>query len=259
MKFGNGIRMSKQKVNLGCGSKILHEWFNLDFPGNKNPNVFTCDITKRWPFKDNSVQAFYSCHVFEHLAFELVTSICQKIHKSLISKGIIRITVPDLEFNCKLYLSTLKKYRKSKKNKSNLVWARLNLFEQMVRTKKGGFMLKFLSSCNQRNLDFVSKTTGGPEALQRNTIERNENPRTIRSYLEKIFPFDSLDVFPEIHRWCYDEFELRDILNSAGFKRIQRKNAGDSGIPGWIEPGIELTQDGGEWKPNSLIMEASKA
>lgn len=245
-------------INLGCGGRVFPHWLNVDFPDNKSAGVFRIDLLKKWPFKKNHLRAVYSCHFLEHLSRLDALKVLLDSFLSLRSKGIFRVCVPDLEYNAGLYLKNLREFKATKKNNSKLTWARLNLFEQMVRQNEGGEIREFLFRCDKKILEFVKMTTGGPEAFQLNVQKHQKKPRTIRSFIERFCSRKTTKAHPEKHRWAYDEIELSQMLKETGFVKIERKKAGQSSIKEWKEPGMELDEKGNEWKPNSLILEAVK-
>ncbi|MFC7698623.1 class I SAM-dependent methyltransferase [Bradyrhizobium sp. GCM10028915] len=55
------------------------------------------DITKPLPFKDASVAAVFSSHVFEHLFIDEVYRLVNEIQRVLAPSGVCRVVVPDLE------------------------------------------------------------------------------------------------------------------------------------------------------------------
>jgi SAM-dependent methyltransferase len=55
------------------------------------------DLTKALPFKDKSCEAVFSSHAFEHLFMEEVERLVPEIWRVLITGGVCRVIVPDLE------------------------------------------------------------------------------------------------------------------------------------------------------------------
>lgn len=55
------------------------------------------DLTKSLPYGNESVEAVFSSHVFEHLFMDEVERLIWEIHRVLIPGGICRVVVPDLE------------------------------------------------------------------------------------------------------------------------------------------------------------------
>jgi len=61
----------------------------------------------------------------------------------------------------------------------------------------------------------------------------------------------------ECHRWMYDRFSLRQLLEQCGFSDVRSCTAFDSRIAGFSSFGLDVV-DGKVRKPDSLFMEASK-
>ncbi|SLM46409.1 SAM-dependent methyltransferase, type 11 [Nitrospira japonica] len=62
----------------------------------------------------------------------------------------------------------------------------------------------------------------------------------------------------EIHRWMYDRFSLRRLLEQAGFQQIHTRTAFESRIPAFATFGLDVL-DGRVRKPDSLFMEAVRS
>jgi predicted SAM-dependent methyltransferase len=62
----------------------------------------------------------------------------------------------------------------------------------------------------------------------------------------------------ETHQWMYDKNNLRGLLASAGFTDIKVVSYRTSDIPGWNNIGLDLDENGKQYKPDSLYMEARK-
>jgi predicted SAM-dependent methyltransferase len=54
------------------------------------------NITKKFPFQDNSVDAIYSSHTLEHLTYDEGGFVFRECFRVLKANGVIRIIVPDL-------------------------------------------------------------------------------------------------------------------------------------------------------------------
>lgn len=112
----------KLLVNLGSGPSGIKGWDNLDwgllplinkFPIipkilcnfgllNKNylvvwPKIRLCDITKKLPYKDNSVDFVYCSHVLEHFDKWQTLNILRESNRIMKKDGVMRIVLPDLE------------------------------------------------------------------------------------------------------------------------------------------------------------------
>lgn len=55
------------------------------------------DLTRPLPYADNSVAAFYSSHVLEHLFMGEVEALIPELYRCLVPGGVCRVVVPDLE------------------------------------------------------------------------------------------------------------------------------------------------------------------
>ena len=107
-------------VNLGCGPVQPEGWINVDFsnrarlactlpkanallvklgilsPTEFSPTTTTVfDIRKKFPFKNNSVYAFYSGELLEHLQPREAQDLMKECFRTLIPGGRLRINVPD--------------------------------------------------------------------------------------------------------------------------------------------------------------------
>ncbi|MDR3579652.1 MAG: methyltransferase domain-containing protein [Oryzomonas sp.] len=115
------------KVHLGAFDKSVDGWINtditphlfigripllaqlMDMAGLMPPErleqhrsgVFSklryMDLTKPLPFSDNSVEAFFSSHVLEHLFLNEVESLLHQMYRCLVPGGVVRVSVPDLD------------------------------------------------------------------------------------------------------------------------------------------------------------------
>jgi len=61
------------------------------------------DLTKRLPFRDQSVRVFFSSHMLEHLYPDEVEALMREMHRCLAPGGICRVVVPDLERIVRLF------------------------------------------------------------------------------------------------------------------------------------------------------------
>ncbi len=121
------------KINLGCGLQCPPGWINIDnsmgvklasrpllkglvylfIPAKWNllPNVQWpantrwMDMTRPFPFGDNSVDVIYSSHTFEHLTYEQGRFAFGECVRILKPGGIIRIVVPDFEQLVNAYIA----------------------------------------------------------------------------------------------------------------------------------------------------------
>ena len=114
------------RLNLGCGSQLPEGWINVDYalgariarvPLFRSVNrklrlfrmewddsIFLHDLTRPFPWADNSVRAVYSSHTLEHMTKEQGRRFLEQCYRVLEPGGVIRIVVPDLSCAVKRYL-----------------------------------------------------------------------------------------------------------------------------------------------------------
>jgi predicted SAM-dependent methyltransferase len=117
------------KLNLGCGSQVPDGWINVDYSFGArfakipafsyindkvklfnldwDKRIFIHDLTKTFPWPDNSVDIIYSSHTLEHFSKEDGAKFISECHRVLKPSGIIRIIVPDLKYCIHNYLCGL--------------------------------------------------------------------------------------------------------------------------------------------------------
>ena len=91
------VTKSEVKLNLGSGpTKGTNGWTNVDLFGAD----INHDLTKGVPLKDNTVDAVYSSHVFEHIPYKDLLHVINEIRRILKPGGKLLVCVP----NAGLYL-----------------------------------------------------------------------------------------------------------------------------------------------------------
>ena len=251
--------LQHDRLHLGCGNKILPGWINCDFSTENHPEVLAFDCVKKWPFPADYFAAVYTCHTLEHLTDADVKKTIKNIHASLKKGGIFRVSVPDLEYNCKIYVECCARNRRSCKiaEKNKLKWARLNLTDQYIRKKTGGETKEFIEACDPETFKYIVQTTGGLEVIKIKDQPPPGKARTLRNLWRRIVAADPQKALqPEIHKSFFDEFKLTEILDANGFRHIRRMREGISRIPRWNALYAEMNSRGASFRPNSLILEA---
>lgn len=115
------------KLHLGCLDQPIDGWINTDITmhirvaripfaatalkraGRISPERFEqhkrgvfkkvdyLDVSKRFPFDDDSVSAVYSTHMLEHLPLDIAANFVQESFRVLKPGGVFRVGVPDLD------------------------------------------------------------------------------------------------------------------------------------------------------------------
>ena len=93
------------KLQIGCGPNRIPGWLNTDVDIDRcKQGAVYLDAGEKFPFQDNSIDAIYSEHLFEHLHFTQAVNMLDECHRVLKPSGAIRIATPDFRFLMDLYL-----------------------------------------------------------------------------------------------------------------------------------------------------------
>ena len=277
--------MSCLYLNIGCGDTFDSSWLNLDFSSSSD-SVKTCDIRKGLLFSDDYFSVCYSSHLIEHLTQIEAQKLINECFRVLKLSGIIRLVVPDLEAIARNYLLYLEKASEGDTQAvANYDWMMLELYDQTVRKYIGGEIGKYLSNPAIENKDFVLSRFGyeAENYLEKeNHIKQydlftklrskslSQIIKKVRINIAKTFVFlfagdNSLQSFEEglfrntgeVHRWMYDRFSLKRILEKSGFVDIRICQADESSIPNFNSYGLDMI-NGKVRKPDSLFIEGFK-
>lgn len=124
------------KVNIGCGLAVAPAWINVDgslnawlasrpkwtrslgyklsgasayysadtYESTLSGNRFVFhDINNGLPFRDSTIDFVFSSHFVEHLSRTQAATLLKECHRVLRPGGVVRISVPDLEYAWDLY------------------------------------------------------------------------------------------------------------------------------------------------------------
>lgn len=249
-----------------------------------SPAVTAHDLRKRFPFADGSFDAVYGSHVLEHLEPAAAKVLLRDCFRILKPGGIVRIAVPDLESIARLYAASLEgALNGDRVSEMRYDWLMLELFDQSVRKVSGGNMAALMTGDTDPDLARFIVERVGCEAKQPTTQSAAgfstsarvwKRLRAMAKALQRRAAIASTWVFlgrqgaaavrdglfrseGEVHQWMYDRFSMTRALMDAGFVSIQKRRAGDSGIPGFSGYELEVF-NGRERKPDSLYMEGRK-
>ena len=272
----------KNYINLGCGSRFLENWTNLDFISN-DTDVLAHNLLQPIPFDDKSFDVVYHSHLLEHFTKSDAERFIEECYRVLRPGGVIRIVVPDLEPIAKNYVLALDKVSKSQDpiNIADYEWSMLELYDQVVRTSSGGEMGKFWTQDTIINQQTIISRSGNEFVQYRNalkssiladkTVERTPQITFTGRIKHKLLQWllNDLDyrehlelakfrLGGEIHQWMYDSFSLGQLLIKCGFKNVVKRDAFTSAIPDWEEHCWLDVENGKTRKPDSLFMEAIK-
>jgi len=245
-------------INLGCGSHFHADWVNIDVVARSG--VIAHDLRQPLPLADGSCNVIYHSHVLEHFPKAQAPVFIRECFRVLKPAGIIRVAVPDLEMIARLYLQNLEAAESGDGAAANRYeWMTLEMMDQMVRDRSGGEMLRYWMRNPMPAEDYVIKRMGR-EVL--NFLEQiRKNPSAKFQEAPASTPPEEVGKFRdsgEVHKWMYDRFSLRKLLESAGFIDAKVSAAGESAIPNFASFHLDQLQSGDVRKPDSLFMEARK-
>ena len=85
--------------------RLLKGLLNVWFP----ENIIFGDIVSRLKIKENSCDGLYCSHVLERLSYDDLIVYLKNSYTILKLGGVFRMVLPDMEFLCEEYLSSLDK------------------------------------------------------------------------------------------------------------------------------------------------------
>jgi predicted SAM-dependent methyltransferase len=95
------------KLHLGCGNVIIQGFINVDVLPSIKGVELVCDLNNLSLFKDEQADFIYICHVLEHFSTTEVPKIINEFSRILRPGGRLRISVPDLNKICSLYVKNI--------------------------------------------------------------------------------------------------------------------------------------------------------
>lgn len=239
-------------LNLGCGTKTSDrpEVVNIDWSAylriknnvffktaaplllsaermkklnSLGNNVLVHNLANGIPFENDSIDVVYHSHLFEHLDKPVAFGFLIEIKRVLKKGGILRISVPDMEFLTRQYLEHVDLCHQNPNAMGDHDQFLEPLIEQSVRREAAG------------------------AAHQKPLIRWLDN-----------FLFGDARKRGETHQWMYDQFNLSFLLKQAGFNNIVVQQYNTSLVANWNEYGLEVNEKLEEYKTESLYIEAVK-
>lgn len=270
-------------INIGCGLSFHTDWVNIDIVSS-SPEVRQHDIRKNLPYPDGEFDACYTSHMLEHLRPQEAERLIAECRRILKPQGIIRVVVPDLETIAREYLNALEKVAAGEqKLEYNYDWMMLELYDQTVRSFPGGEMGRFLLKSNLANKEFILSRIGAEaenywlnQTTEKSVWQKISNKKIswlfektknliLKSLVSAIAGNETKQAFEEglfrnsgeIHRWMYDRFSLRRLLEQSGFTNAYVCRPYESRIANFSDYNLDVL-NGKVRKPDSLFVEAIK-
>ena len=89
-------RSGSKNLHLGCGRHTIEGWLNTD--RFCRHGIVYLDLTKHFPFPDNSFDHVYSEHAIEHLPYRCGLNMLRESFRVLRPGGSVRVVTPDFAF-----------------------------------------------------------------------------------------------------------------------------------------------------------------
>lgn len=278
------FREETKRLNLGCGRHYHSDWVNLDLQSD-DPNVICHDVTQGIPFEDGEFDSVYHSHILEHLDPIQGQELVAECFRVLKPNGILRIVVPNLEEIAKLYLAMHDQaWRGIEQATVNYHWMKMEMLDQMVRSKSGGLMGPYMAVIEEAEASFVRGRLGSEFNICRGHDADASDEKTAKPILKRLaLGFRQLRVAitkrlvrtlmgtegqksfeeslfrgqGEIHRWMYDRYSLRELCQESGFVHFRVTTATESGIQSYADFELDSVE-GKVRKPDSLFVECQK-
>lgn len=274
-------------LNLGCGTRFHPDWNNVDLNPTA-PSVRAHNLHHPLPFSDNSFDAVYHSHVLEHFSRIDGIKFLKECYRVCRVGGIIRVVVPNLEKIARVYLDYLKRASRGETHASyRYDWMMLELYDQTVRTQTGGEMANYLRNSPPELAGFLVSRIGQSlysslQSAQSKSpsskpllLKLARSPGKVWYHIRAIMTRSigamlwgrrglsfSEEVLVrlegEVHRWMYDRYSLRRVLEQVGFSNVTFCSVDESRIEGWIIFRLDCEPDGTVYKPESLFCEGVK-
>jgi predicted SAM-dependent methyltransferase len=273
-------------LNLGCGSRFRTGWVNYDI-SPAGPEVRRCNLRAGVCEESGSFDVVYLSHVLEHFDRKSGLALLKECCRVLKAKGVVRVVVPDLEGIAKTYLQAMARALEGDAEwQQRYEWIMLELYDQTVRERSGGEMLRYLRQEPVPAVDFVLARLGEEArsvmqgARRQKYIREERSPlsgrmksgsrfilRSVRRKLAALalgqenlraLNLGRFRLGGELHLWMYDRYSLGKTLELAGFAEPTVRAADESFIPGWSQHCLDTEPDGSAYKPDSLYMEATR-
>jgi predicted SAM-dependent methyltransferase len=104
LRLTGGRYYADAYVNVGCGTKYVHDMVNLDGNLFRKKDIWL-DVTLGLPFANNSLRGVYASHVIEHFDDKSVRRLFGEVYRVLKPGGAVRLIVPSLEYAIDAYVS----------------------------------------------------------------------------------------------------------------------------------------------------------
>ena len=222
-------RASESKVFSRLLTPLLPLFLDGDrlqrFHSYSGNNILIHNLANGIPFESASVDMVYNSHMLEHLDRPVAERFLAEARRVLKPGGIHRIVVPDFEKMCRTYIAHVEycdanPCRPSDRGDPHDSYI-APIIEQSVRREASGM---------------------------------SRQP-WMRRLIEGLLVGDARRR-GETHQWMYDRISLKEKLVCAGYEEVRLQDYQSSLLRNWADYGLDVDENGREYKPGSLYMEA---
>ena len=195
------------KLNLGCGRNVKEGFINVDAYERENKLDVICDLSKSFPFEDESSTYIYAEQLIEHLEWLDGPRFLKNCYRCLQPRGTLRLVFPD--------------YRK--------------IFQKYLEGDKDYFKV-FIDELNQDDYNYYNNVYNDPEKVRK---ERRNNPppewhlspkpkdreRLLLRMRHFNYLIEIVDWFVHQfgeHKTLYDFESIGGILKDIGFSEVKQ-------------------------------------
>jgi len=129
----------ERKLHLGCGSKIVPGWLNVD-KFSRTTDTYL-NAYARFPFEDKLFSKIFSEHMIEHIRIDKVRHFLTEVHRTMKPGGVFRVTCPDLEIFIDKYRANDEEFFKHRLSMIDNMRKRKPEVTWVARTKGGAIMI----------------------------------------------------------------------------------------------------------------------
>ncbi len=201
-------RAGQIKIHLGPGQKnYIDGWINLDANFISARIDVWADLRNPLPFRDATVDAFYSHHVIEHLPDHVIVSLFNEMFRCLKLGGMIRIGGPDGDTAIRKFLENDKAWFGDWPDKRESIGGRFANFifcrGEHVTMLTRSYLTELASDAKFENIAFCAPVieTNHPSLIDERVLSNEHEPTPnathtlILEAIKPVLPMDESETY----------------------------------------------------------------